>query len=84
MGHFISIDQENMYWNLLKGLSKDMKLKLIMRLSDSLLNPSSASSAKIADKYYGAWEDDKSADELTKEIRDNRLCGTRHLTSFDE
>lgn len=84
MGHFISIDQENMYWNLLKGLSKDMKLKLIMRLSDSLLNPSPASSAKIADKYYGAWEDDKSADELAKEIRDNRLCGTRHLTPFDE
>lgn len=37
MEHTISINEENTYWSLLKGLSKEMKLKLIKRLSESLL-----------------------------------------------
>lgn len=35
----VSLKQENTYWNMLKDLSSDVKLRLIARLSESLLTP---------------------------------------------
>ena len=37
----------------------------------------------LPDKFYGAWEDDKSAEELINEIRNSRVLGTRHIESFE-
>lgn len=61
MEHPISINLENTYWSLLKGLSSEMKIRLIKRLAESFSTVPSDCPEKTADKYYGAWKDDKSA-----------------------
>jgi len=65
--------EADIYWHELKGLSKEVKLDLISRLSASLLHKEikRASSAK---KFYGIWKDSipSDADELAKEIRKAR------------
>ncbi|GGK07636.1 hypothetical protein [Parabacteroides faecis] len=72
------------YWGLLKNLSTDIKLKLIARLSNSILDDKAKEEYKdLPDKFYGAWEDDKSAEELINEIRNSRVLGTRHIESFE-
>ncbi len=59
-----TLNLENSYWDLLKNLSADMKQKLIVRLSESLSSKSDNECTNLADKYYGAWKDNKSAEEL--------------------
>lgn len=73
----------SMYWNIIKNLNSDMKLDLISRLSESLRKKKNLAADNAADKFYGAWEDDKSADELAEEIRASRLTGTRNIKLFD-
>lgn len=36
-----------------------------------------------ADKYYGAWQDDMSADDMANAIRESRKTGGRQLVSFE-
>lgn len=61
-----------MYWNLLKGLSSDIKVKLINRLSESLVRKEEKSNDS-AMSFYGAWNDDeRSAEEIIDEIRTSR------------
>jgi len=72
-----------MYWNILKNLDADTKLDLISKLSASLLKREKPTTAALATKYYGAWEDDKPAEELAAEIRASRLTGTRETATFD-
>lgn len=73
----------NMYWNIIKNVSPEIKVDLISRLSASLLKEPSYAAENIVDKLYGAWQDDKSAEGLADEIRASRLTGTRDLTLFD-
>lgn len=80
----ISLNITDSYWDLLKNLNKDIKLKLIAKLTDSLLNEEKTKApANLADKYYGAWKDDSSAEELIDKIRDSRILGTRQIASFE-
>ncbi len=76
------------YWHLLKNLSDEVKLRLITLLSQSMTRNTKkkTKSDKEATKeflseFYGAWEGDKTAEEVIAEIRKNRTC--REPISFD-
>lgn len=64
------------YWNLLKGLSKEIKVALISKLSDSIATPTTVSKKKNPEtlrKFYGCLKDEgfPSAEEIKKVIEDN-------------
>lgn len=62
-----------MYWNLLKNLSADVKLDLIARLSNSLLNQDKpAEDSQWASAFAGKWIDARSAEEIIDDIRESR------------
>lgn len=73
----------NMYWNIIKNVSPEIKVDLISRLSASLLIKPNYATENVVDKLYGAWQDDKSAEKLADEIRASRMTGTHNLTLFD-
>lgn len=59
------------YFGLLNGLSKENKLRLIAKLSTSVADEV-IESEDIVDKFFGAFESDKSAEEIIREIKDSR------------
>ena len=59
------------YFGLLNGLSKENKLRLIAKLSNSMADEVVKNEDRI-DKYFGAFISDKSAQEIIKEIRESR------------
>jgi len=59
------------YYGLLSSLSKENKIKLIAKLSDSIIEETTENE-NLVDKFFGAFESEKSAEELIKEIRDSR------------
>ena len=61
----------SVYWNMLKGLSSEIKLDLISRLSASLLKRE-ADDAHWASEFAGKWKDDRSAEEMIADIREAR------------
>lgn len=60
------------YWQMLSHLSKEVKLRLIAKLSESLLEPSVKEKSHLADMFYGAWEDSISAEDMVDRIRESR------------
>ena len=67
------------YWSELKGLSNDVKLELISLLSSSMVSPSTEkhkSRKGWASRFCGTWKDNRSAEEIIKEIRDARTTNT--------
>lgn len=70
----ISLRIDDFYWEILKNLNSDMKLRLISRLSESLQSKinSKETDDNIADQLYGSWKDDRSAEEQIDEIRKSR------------
>ena len=65
----------SMYWNMLKGLSSEIKLDLISRLSASLVKQE-ADDKHWASEFAGKWEDERSADEIVADIREARTRNT--------
>jgi hypothetical protein len=59
------------YFGLLNGLSKENKLRLIAKLSNSVADEV-VKNDDVVDKYFGAFKSDKSAEEIIKEIRESR------------
>jgi predicted metal-binding transcription factor (methanogenesis marker protein 9) len=59
------------YFGLLSSLSKENKLKLIAKLSNSIIDEDSENE-NIVDKFFGAFKSEKNAEELIKEIRESR------------
>ena len=59
------------YYGLLSSLSKENKIKLIAKLSDSIIEEATENE-NLIDKFFGAFISEKSAEELIKEIRDSR------------
>lgn len=68
------------YLGLLNGLSKENKLRIISRLSNSMANEVE-SNESVVDKFFGAFESDKSAEEIIQEIRENRIFN-RSIEAF--
>jgi len=59
------------YFGLLRSLSKENKLKLIAKLSNSMIEDVNENE-NVVDRFFGAFKSDKSAEEIIKEIRDSR------------
>ena len=70
------------YINLLSSFSDEIKLRVIRKLSESLLRGKKKETSK--QDSFGAWDDDKSAEESIAEINKARVLGTRCIEAFDE
>ncbi|MDR3340789.1 MAG: hypothetical protein LBT25_12000 [Candidatus Symbiothrix sp.] len=68
------------YLGLLKGLSRENKIKLIAKLANEIIEET-GKRENVVDKFFGAFESDKSAEEIIAEIRNNRNFN-RTLESF--
>lgn len=68
------VPDSNIYWNMLKNISDDMKIELIAKLSNSLLSSKKKEDVLSASYFYGIWKDSEpaDADELAKEVRAGR------------
>ena len=81
-------DETFIYWNLIKNVSKEVKLRLITLLSQSLTNDSEkpkktdkkATEDFIA-KYCGAWTGDATAEDIIDIIQRGKTC--KDPISFD-
>lgn len=63
----------NIYWDMLKDLSSDIKLELIAKLSASLLvKDDTPDASNWASEFVGRWEDDRTAEEVMEDIRGAR------------
>lgn len=63
----------NIYWDMLKDLSSDIKLELISKLSASLLAKDDASdTSNWTSEFVGRWEDNRTAEEVVDDIRGAR------------
>lgn len=60
------------YYGLLSSLSKEDKIRLIAKLSNSIIEES-ADTENVVDKFFGAFKSGKNAEELIKEIRESRI-----------
>ncbi len=65
------------YLNLLEGLDKSSKKTIIEKLSKSLEDETVKPDLE---SLFGAWEDEKSSDEIIKEIRDSRVEKSEKLS----
>ena len=63
-----AINNTNNYWSVLKDLSKEAKLDLIARLSNSLLHKDKEKVVS-ADSFYGVWKDGDLLNETIKSSR---------------
>jgi len=59
------------YFGLLSGLSRENKIKLIARLSNSIVDEVSEKE-NVVDRFFGAFKSDKSAEEIIKDISESR------------
>ena len=76
----VAIEREtNNYWELIKDISKDVKLALISRLSASLAYPQKKKKVAFED-VFGAWSDEEylPAEDIIKEIKQSRTFKNRN------
>jgi len=66
-----TLNNKNIYFLLLKNLNKQQKLRLISELSNSLLE-NETDREKLFYSLYGKLDIKQSADELIKQIQDER------------
>lgn len=59
------------YLGLLNSLSRENKIKLIAKLSNSIVDEVSEKGNAV-DRFFGAFKSDKSAEEIIKEIRESK------------
>ena len=82
-----SINLTNYYWDLLKSLSDDIKLRLATRLTASVLEhrkdeATTDLTEKMLAKHAGKWIDDRSAEEIISDMRKSRSA-IREPLNFD-
>jgi hypothetical protein len=71
MGLSVSNKIAEKYFKFLNMLDNSSKRMIIKKLNDSLNEP--AEKTYDLNDVFGKWEDDRTADEIIKEIRDSRL-----------
>ncbi len=59
------------YFGLLSSLSNESKLKIIAKLSDSIINEPTKKE-NFVEKFFGAFKSSKSAEEIISEIKESR------------
>jgi len=67
------------YFGLLRGLNREDKILLMAKLSDSIVKETPKED--VVDKFFGAFDTEKSAEEMIEEIRKSRIF-TRTIESF--
>ncbi len=77
----ITVKIADNYVNLLSSVSDEVKLRVINKLSENLLK-GKKKEISIKDSF-GAWNDDRSAEEIIKDIRDARILGTRKIEPLE-
>lgn len=82
-----SINLTNYYWDLLKSLSDDVKLRLATRLTASVLEhrkdeATTDLTEKMLAKHAGKWIDDRSAEEIISDMHKSRSA-IREPLKFD-
>lgn len=75
-----SINIADNYISMLSPLSDDVKLRIINKLTESLIYKKKETSIT---ESFGAWVDSRSAEEIIEDIRRSRVLGTRHIEPFD-
>jgi len=68
------------YFGLLSSLSRENKIKLIAKLSNSIIGEDTGKE-NVVDKYFGAFKSEKSAEEIIKEVRESRIFN-RKIEAF--
>ncbi|MBQ7984997.1 MAG: hypothetical protein IJ250_05090 [Bacteroidales bacterium] len=70
----LALQQTDTYWNLLKNLSDDVKLKLIAMLSNSIVEDKNGKKESKAKSFRGVWSDADyiDADEMINLIKNSR------------
>jgi len=68
------------YFGLLSSLSKENKIKLIARLSNSIVDEVSEKE-NVVDRFFGAFKSDKSAEEIINDIKESRTFN-RKIEAF--
>ena len=68
------------YFGLLKNLSPDIKLDIIGKLSKTIKSDLNEQNKSLKDSF-GAWQSDKSADEIITELRESRNFN-RHIEAL--
>jgi hypothetical protein len=68
----LNINLIESYFEILKNLSSENKIKLIEKLSLSIKNPLPPLKSKSIKSSYGAFVSEKSAEELIEEIKSAR------------
>lgn len=86
MEKYAKVSEVDIYWNSIKNLGKDVKLALIAKLSNSLLDTAPHGAASKGEgwteKFCGMWNDDsRSTDEIIDDIRKSRTF-TRTIESW--
>ena len=67
----------SMYWNTLRSMSKNIRLAVAVKLTNSVLEEErerisdEAFNKKMRDKFFGKWEGNETADELMAIIKEN-------------
>lgn len=77
------------YWNLIKNVSDEVKIRLITLLSESLLTEAvdkskvhgSDKTDKFLKKFYGSWRDGDSTEDIINKINDRK--SSKEPISFD-
>jgi predicted metal-binding transcription factor (methanogenesis marker protein 9) len=59
------------FFNLISSLSRENKIKLIAKLSNSIVD-NSPKDENAVDQFFGAFKSEKSAEEIINEIRESR------------
>ena len=67
----------SMYWNTLRSMSKNIRLALAVKLTNSVLEEEreemsdAAYNKEMRDRFFGKWEGNEMADELMSIIKEN-------------
>lgn len=69
------------YFAMISNLGFDSKLDLISKLTSSMRKKSHSSDTSVI-KLFGAFENDKSAEEIISELRASRVFN-KNLESFE-
>lgn len=91
-GMEMSINWVDYYFPMLDNLNGMEKLRLVRKLTDSLLKndktantPAVNAGQSAFSRLAGAWADDPEADMMERAIAEGRVSNeTRNLSSFDE
>ena len=59
------------YFNLLSTLSRENKIKLMAKLSESIVKEIDEEKG-VVDHFFGAFKSEKSAEDIIKEIKKSR------------